>query len=246
MGPFFLGGYRMTEQSGGDGVHCPLTVEQRALVEANLGLVALHIRRNVRNLGAPRSYRDFEDLFQEGCCGLIHAARSFDPVRGIPFPAYALPRIHTAVSTALHGNASLVKVPRRRRARKSGNHANSEAAPEVPRVYAFEDNPADGRPRGPEPTAGQNTIGERLRDKYDVAVDVASRSAGWRKSRRADRQELVGRLVEHRFRVAEPEAKTALREIARETGSSYSRVLQCERRLKQGVRRALAGDRDHG
>jgi hypothetical protein len=56
---------------------------------------------------------------------------------------------------------------------------------------------------------------------------------------------LVGSLVEHRLTVPEPSAKTALRQIARDTGSSYSRVRQCEQRLNSSVRRALLGDLEY-
>ena len=69
----------------------PLTDEQRRLVRKNIGLVAVHLRRYVRNLEVPRSDREWEDLFQEGCLALIRAALTFRTERGIPFAAFALP-----------------------------------------------------------------------------------------------------------------------------------------------------------
>ncbi len=65
-----------------------------------MGLVAVHLRRYVANLGEPRRDREWEDLFQEGCIGLIRATVRFRPERGITFAAFALPRIHNAVSKA--------------------------------------------------------------------------------------------------------------------------------------------------
>ena len=232
----------MNGQADRTGGVAPLTTKQRALVEANLGLVGLHIRRNVRNTAACCCDRDYEDLFQEGCCGLMQAARSFDPGRGIRFPAYALPRIHTAVSTALYENASLIRVPRQRHRRRAQEAREKDGVRRGPKVFPLEDDPMDRRNRRAEPVRGQRTVGERLRDKYEAAVEVAACGRGWRKARRADRAELVSRLVEYRLRVPDPEDRTAIREIARATGSSFSRVLQCERRLKEGVRRALVGD----
>jgi RNA polymerase sigma factor (sigma-70 family) len=41
-----------------------------------------------------------DDLFQEGCIGLVDAARTFDPSRGVPFKAYARKRIRWAISKA--------------------------------------------------------------------------------------------------------------------------------------------------
>ncbi|RME37820.1 MAG: hypothetical protein D6788_08675, partial [Planctomycetota bacterium] len=38
------------------------------------------------------------------------------------------------------------------------------------------------------------------------------------------------------------EERTALRQIARETGSSFARVAQCERQLQRVIREALEGD----
>ena len=78
-----------------------LTDEQRRLVRDNVGLVAVHLRRNVVNLLHPKWEREWDDLFQEGCLGLIRAATAYRAERGIPFAAFALPRIHNAVSRAI-------------------------------------------------------------------------------------------------------------------------------------------------
>ncbi|MCC7293149.1 MAG: hypothetical protein IT449_13905 [Phycisphaerales bacterium] len=97
-----------------------LSDAQRRLVADNCGLVAVHLRRHVFNLREPRRDREWEDLFQEGCIGLLRAAVRFDEAAGIPFAAFALPRIHQAVSLAIQERFSLVRDPgRSRRNRRS-------------------------------------------------------------------------------------------------------------------------------
>lgn len=218
--------------------NAPLTASQKELVQQNVGLVAVHIKRNVRNLGTARSDRQYEDLFQEGCCGLIQAARSFDPEKGIPFAAYALRRIHTAVSTALYESASPIRTPRRQQTRKSSNPLE---AGKTPKVYQLDSEPNDRR-RESFADEGAETLGDRLRTKIETAIHLATRKVGRRRAPRSDREALMDMLIRERLLVAEPDAKTALREIARRTGSSYTRVLQCERRILQAVRQMLSGD----
>ena len=65
----------------------PLTREQRELVENNLSLVywvimeSIHVNETIYGFG-------YEDLYQEGCIWLCHAATTYDPVRS-RFPTYA-------------------------------------------------------------------------------------------------------------------------------------------------------------
>ncbi|NOX57581.1 MAG: hypothetical protein GXP29_01820 [Planctomycetes bacterium] len=222
-----------------------LTEDQRRLVEENLGLVGLHIRRYVRNTSVGSTDRDYDDLFQEGCLGLIQSVRKYNPDSGIPFVAFALPRIHTSVSTALLRDESLIRIPRRRK--KPGDQPDAERAyrSQAPKVYSLDVDPKDRRFVASSTALGSpdvRTIGERLREKYEQAIDIAKRMVQKRKATRDDRGELIDRLIDQRLLVPEPDAKTALRQIARDTDSSYSRVLQCERRIQIAMRRALTGD----
>src|SRR5437899_6250922 len=67
---------------------------RQALAEANLGLVAA-IAYLVR---ARTSWRlDVEELKAAGALGLMEAAHRFDPSLGIPFGAFARPRIEGAM-----------------------------------------------------------------------------------------------------------------------------------------------------
>ena len=95
----------------GTGTMKQLTPEQKRLVEENLGLVGTHVRRLVPARSSPRRDREWDDLFQEGCLGLAKAASSFDESKGVPFAAYALRRIQSAVSRALPRVFATVRVP---------------------------------------------------------------------------------------------------------------------------------------
>ena len=242
----------MDEKANPSGV--ALTEEQRRLARDNIGLVAVHLRRFVFNLARPQRDREWEDLFQEGCIGLIRAAGSYRPERGIAFAAYALPRIHNAVSRALRERFSTVRVPETRSGHKvTGGDAEAVDDSQPPRAYSFsvelEDRVVDRRRKNPSPEGpglGEKppgeTVGGRLRDKYDRAVHQAGDAIATRASARGDRDELIRVLTEERFLVPDEESRRALRQIARDTRSSYARVAQCEKRLAEAIRQTLEAD----
>ena len=55
----------------------------------------------------------FEDLLQVAAVGLVAAARRFDPDRGVPFVAYAMPTIEGELRRHLRDRSSTVRIPRR-------------------------------------------------------------------------------------------------------------------------------------
>jgi len=197
-----------------------LTDEQQRLVRENIGLVAVHLRRYVSNLTTPRRDREWEDLFQEGCLGLIRAAVGYRKERGIPFAAFALPRIHNAVSRALQTRFSTVRVPPKRGDTRgaSPDSARDGGQPEQPKVRSLsddlQDRLADTRRHDPD-NAGRETIGQRLRAKYERAVRTAGDVISGKTSRRGDRDKLVRILVEERFMVPHEESRRAMRQIMR-------------------------------
>jgi len=229
----------------------PLTQEQRRLVRENIGLVVVHMRRYVANLSQPRRDREWEDLFQEGCLGLMDAATRFRPERGIPFIAFALPRIHNAVSKALHAKFSTVHVPVKRTSGESdrGTTTSDTNSSERPGVYSLAEEMEEGlvaaAKSDPTKPPGE-TIGQRMREKYERAVQTASREIAGKTSTRGDRDELVRILIEERLLVPHEESRRALRQIARDTKSSYARVAQCDRQLNDAVRRVLQSDPEFG
>lgn len=224
-----------------------LSDEQRALVKNNLGLVAVHLRRFVPRDSRPRGRTEWRDLFQEGCLGLIQAAMKFDPARNIAFAAFALPRIHQAVSLAIRRSSTMLAIPRhppkkRRKGRRSTDRCDPYTPPRM-RSLPSESGPYGLRARqNRRGEPAPETVGDRLRDKYDRAVRSAGDSLGQGRQARDDRRELIHKLVEERLLVPQEDAKKALRLIARETGSSYARVAQCEKKLLDETRRALDVD----
>ncbi len=252
-----------------------LTEEQRRLVAENIGLVAVHLRRNISNLSVPRRDREWEDLFQEGCLGLIRAAVAYRAERGIPFVAFAFPRIRNAVSRALQRRFSTVYIPPKRsdthtaRPVPGGDYpvpggdypvpggdypvpgGDSPTEPsrgqayKRPQVHSLSDNfqldLADKHRHDPSGCGGE-TIGDRLRSKYERAVDSAGSMISSKASTRGDREKLVRILVEHRFLIPHEESRRALRQIARDTRSSYARVAQCDKQLGGEIRNTLEAD----
>ena len=225
----------------------PLTAEQSLLVRDNIGLVAVHLRRRVSNIAAPHRDRERDDLFQEGCLGLMQAARRFRRERGIPFAAFALPRIHNAVSKALRTKFSLIRCPTTRSVNESGADAfdrSCDASP-MPMVRSMSEE-IERRivaPLRDEKSTGRGeTIGDRLRRKYEDAVEKAGRLAAGKTSTRGDRADLVRILTRERFLVPHEEARRSLRQIGRDTRSSYARVAQCDKQIGESIRRTLDDD----
>jgi len=86
------------------------------------------------------------------------------------------------------------------------------------------------------------TVGERLREKYERAVQGAAQTESSRVSTRGDRERLVRALVEERFLVPEEASRRPLRHIACDTKSSYARVADCDKQLSDEIRRTLEAD----
>jgi len=242
----------MSEQEKPSGM---LTDEQRRLVRDNVGLVAVHLRRNVVNHCNPKWEREWDELFQEGCLGLIRAAIGFRAKRGIPFAAFALPRIHNAVSRAILTKFSTIYVPPKRtpQRRPRLQHADASSIGVVrdeeartPKAFALSGDLADRAAHrqhpGAPPAACCSTVGERLREKYERAVKEAAQAVSGRASTRGDREQLVQALVEERFLVPEESSRRPLRSIARDTRSSSGRVDDCVKQLHEEIHRTLEAD----
>lgn len=224
-----------------------LTQAQQELVQANVGLVAVHLRRHVPGLAQPRRDREYDDLFQEGCMGLMQAAARWDERSGIPFAAFAFPRIHNAISMGIRSKFLTVYVPPRHgdtRSTKSKPVDGRDAA-ERPREGSLSDGQLLALPAGSSPgqddPAGE-TIGDRVREKYERAVAQAVNALQGGASTRGDRDELLRVLARERLLVPSEELRRPLRQIARDTQSSYARVAQCATQLSQQVKRHLDED----
>lgn len=217
-----------------------LDESRRALVRDNVGLVATHLKQKVRGLGGRRGAETWEELFQEGCLGLIRAAADYDERRNIPFAAFALPRIHRAVSSALERGAAGVHA-RKRTVQGRDRH---NPFPEVSSLSAQQAERMSVRTRktsDPGEESG-DTVGARLRRKYERAVESATTSMSAAAGADRDRRRLVRLIAADRLLVPDENSRTSLRAIAGKARSSFGRVVECERRLASAIKAALEAD----
>lgn len=87
----------------------PITNEQRALAEKNIGLISNVIRRFKYS-----RYMPTEDAFQFGAIGLCEAARRFDPERGFKFSTYAVWWIRAFIVRYLMRHLHQIRIPEKK------------------------------------------------------------------------------------------------------------------------------------
>jgi RNA polymerase sigma factor (sigma-70 family) len=232
----------------------PLSAAQRELVTANLGLVAVHIRRRVVGRGHRLRPDEYAEAFQVGCLGLIEAARQYRPERGIAFAAFALARIRTAIHQWLV-DSTVLHVPRPRSGRRRSAESNTATCPPMPpasddrpRVLPLTVEPAargenhDAVPLDETAPAFAERMGDLLRARLDLAMERAVR-AELRRQRPLATEALVRAVVAERISVPELSEQRPIRQLAERFGVSPSGVGLLEQRLRVAIRRALLGDR---
>lgn len=89
----------------------PWASEREALLTAHVGLVHHVARQLARRLSTAA---DLDELVSTGMVGLIQAADSFDPTRGLSFSTFAVPRIRGAILDELRRMDALPRNVRRR------------------------------------------------------------------------------------------------------------------------------------
>ena len=72
-----------------------LTPEQAQMVEENLPLITWYMQRRAACI---KRHKDWQDMFQDGACGLCKAAMRYRPEMGIKFNSYALYYINGYIS----------------------------------------------------------------------------------------------------------------------------------------------------
>lgn len=222
-----------------------LSAEQRRLVETHLPLAHRVARRLLRR-GRPD--RDYRDLYQEGALALAEALRSHDAARHGPFPAYALSRVHFAVSRFAQENDSCIRVPfialRRRRAaeRNDPETRRPDAALRVVRMddRRFPDARADDDRRNPDEPVHRNAGEENVPNVILPAV-VAEVIAEMRASPRGgdDYERVVTRCAEERWTIPDRDSRRSLRALARDLHCSVGRIARCEKTFRTKVARRL-------
>ncbi len=210
-----------------------LTTQQRQLVSDNLGLVAVHIKRFVKGLNHPRRDREWDDLFQEGCLGLIDAARRYGREHDMPFASFALPRIRNAVNKALHNYFNTIYVPPKQQANQS--------SPPIAMAISSDDTLTQIRTVD-DSNHADHTIGDHIRHRYVAAVSQTATRMMRQRSTRGDRAQLIRTIIKQRLMIPDEDDKTGLRQIARDTQSSYARVAQCEKQFIKIMRDVLKAD----
>ncbi|MBA3768633.1 MAG: sigma-70 family RNA polymerase sigma factor [Acidobacteria bacterium] len=81
--------------------------ERDALIAQNLHLVTITARK-MRH--PPAQYWDIEDSIGAGYRGLVEAAESFDPARGVQFTTYAISKIRGCILDGLRDNSPLTRL----------------------------------------------------------------------------------------------------------------------------------------
>jgi hypothetical protein len=232
-----------------------LSARQRRLVERHLPLVHLTFRRCAHLARRARPGRERGELLQEGCLALMDAVRTHDPTRHGPFAAFAMARIHFAMSTFAREQSSAIRVPfitqRRRLGRRRAEPSDRHHPDALPRVVHLGNarptpNEESTRRRYAEGMAGRGdggaTLGDLVRECYDQALARAV-SDMKHSPRSAPGADLVlEQCARERWEVPEPEARTPLRKLARALDCSLSRVAHCEERFRARVAKLLADD----
>lgn len=232
----------------------PLTAlsgAQRDLVERHLPLVRHTLKRNRHLIRVGRDARDSHELFQEGCLALIEAVRNHDTARHGHFAAYAMARIHFALSRYVHEREYAVRVPfitqRRRKPGLATDGRRSEQAP-LPTVVRISDQaPQAARRQARSSSAsGDPTVGELVRERIDSAMRQVTDQLKQGRRCAPGIREVVERCVRERWSVPEPEARTSIRQLAKALNCSVGRITHCEERFKKQMAATLNDDPVYG
>lgn len=194
--------------------------EQRAMVEANRGLVHHHVKQRY-GAGCPQ----FDDLAQVGMLGLMRAAIRYDPTRGLKFSTYAVATIRRTINRHLIEDG-LIHVP-------SSSLTSPELVPFAARArrVASLDDRLPGGQRGFEPAA---EAGEDVGAAIDLG-DAKARLAGWLEVLSARDREVIAL----RFGLRGDPPRT-LKQVGEWFGITKERVRQIEGKALAKLRE-LAG-----
>ncbi len=229
-----------------------LSARQRRVVERNLPLVHLTLNRHAGLCRHRRAGRERVELFQEGCLALMDAVRNHDASRHGVFAAFAMARIHFAVSRFVHEHESNIRIPyitQRRRKKQRDNATSDRHRPDaLPRVVNEPDGGGasrGGRPRDrrrPDAQPGGVTIGDKIRDCFDRASGAVVREMEDAPRCGPGHRDVVRRCAQERWNIPEPDARMPIRRLAEALACSVGRITHCEDRFKKKVAVTLEND----
>ncbi len=234
-----------------------ISTRQQTLVEAHIPLVHLTLNRHSSLTRPHRPGRDTGELLQEGCLALVEAVRTHDPNRHGTFAAFAMARIHYAMSRYAHEQHSLIRIPfitqRRRRELPDDPTGRRHRPDPLPRVVTLRDDRHSRRRISAQRRQARSfadthhgvTVGDLVRECYDrVTARVLERM---KHTPRATSQlrTLLDRCAEERWTVPEPEARTSVRKLAGALGCSIGRITHSEERFRTQTATLLEADRTY-
>jgi RNA polymerase sigma factor (sigma-70 family) len=247
-----------------------LTQLQQELVTRHLGLVYLHVKRQLRRLPFELRKRQRDDLVQEGMMGLVQAARRYEAERCGTFAPYALAQIHGTIcryllrqmdGLAMPESAAMRIVEQRRRdavladPRQAEWQAGGTAAElPLPRFFDLDRNRMNVADvafsracrRAKEEVDDTPPVRRRARSaawlhaRYEQAIHWAAGQVLATRGVRVDFASLVQAVVQERLLVPDEDFRTSGRQIARRFGCSTARVWNLEKRLLRFARKHLA------
>ncbi len=234
-----------------------LSEGQRRLVERHLPLVNLTLRRHAGLIRDDQVGREHAELFQEGAIALAEAIKHHDPARHGDFPAFAMARIHFAISRFAHEHSGVIRVPfiaqRRQRDQQKASTAAQPAVEALPRVTRSEHGMTSLPSRSTfysdeaaRPDAiDRPTLGDLIRDRIDAAGRRAIAEMKSSPRMRRDSSGIIEECHAERWSIPDPESRTPIRQLCRSLGCSMGRITHSEERYRKLVVAALEEDEDY-
>ena len=210
--------------------------DRDGFIRAHIGLA-----RNLalRLAGRVPASVDLDDLIAAGVLGLIDAVDRFDPLRAIPFQAYARTRIQGAILDAMRAEDHLSR--RERRASREADRSEDKVRMKLGRELTVEE--SDCARRGVPRSLAHSQIFVQIDDAGDAAL--ANEETAFARVAAAQEHERVRELVaclperERTILALYYEEELTYREIGQVMGVTESRICQILRGIHQTLRKGL-------
>jgi len=209
-----------------------LTDTERATVERHIPLIKHTLKRSRYLVGRDRVARSVDELFQVAAVALIRAVKNYPGREGdTPFAAFAMHRMHNAISVHAHERKDAVRVPyiTHRRWRKGG----------VSPVRCLSIDPiAKMLEATTQIEDGGNT--DQINQAMQVAIAKVKR--GKRLKDPEQSAAMADAMLAERWTITTESERTSIRAIANRFGVSCGRVTHLEGRFKKHLAAELGID----